>query len=153
MKPDTFMDKAIYITIIIFIFTLVFNFLMGVGVFTDEYVGGGIQIEYDNDGNQTIKEVTKSEEFEQGVIVTNLWEVVLLGGIGGVVLAIATHSTNIIGVYLFSVTFWATYLNLLDILRINNFLTGTIWGLVLIGTACVILLFIAAVIGMLSGSG
>ena len=151
MNMSTFYEKCVYLTIVIFIFTLIFNFVMGLGIFSLVVQPEGTQ--FDGNMSDYLKTATISSDYEGGFIMDHLWETVLLGSVGGLLLAIATQSTTIIGVYLFCFVFWSAFLNLISVLEVGGFLTGAMWGLVGIGTAVMGFFFIAAVIGMLSGSG
>ena len=80
-----------------------------------------------------------------------MWALVLTGaGAVGILVAWLTHSTAIIGVFIFSAAFWSSYVNTLGILNIGNFVDS---NFILIGTTVMIMIFIGAVAGMLSGSG
>jgi hypothetical protein len=151
MKLETFYEKSVYICVIIFLFTLLFNFVMELGVYTSVTQPQGLQP--GQTAEEKLKEMTKSPEYENGIVMNNIWEVVILGSVVGVGIAILTHNTSIIAVYLFCYVFWAMYVNLISILSLNNFLVGNLAVFVGIGTAGVSIVFIGAVIGMLSGSG
>jgi hypothetical protein len=146
----TFYNTCIYLTLIFFIFTLLFNFIMGMGIFTSGISGG---LEMSGDGTHLVQTATSgSNEYSGGIVMDNIWSIVLIGGIGGVGLAIATQSTAIIAVYLFSIVFWGAYTNLMSILWVGGLLDN-LAGFVYIGTGAIIFIFIAAVAGMLGGSG
>ena len=68
-------------------------------------------------------------------------------------LAILTGTTNMIGVYLFGTFFWASWVQLIGILYTFDFLSSGA-GLILVTmiTVGMTIMFIGAVIGMLSGS-
>lgn len=150
-KTESFFETCVYITIILFVFTLLFNAIMSLGIYTTLTHPSGIDL----DGNisDLIKDMTVSTQYSKGIVIENLWSVVLLGGLGGVGLAIVTQSASILGIYIFCFFFWGSYGNLLSILSIGGFLTGGLWAFVIIGTGAVTILFVAAIVGMLSGSG
>jgi len=85
-----------------------------------------------------------------GVIVVTYGAAIIGAGI----LAVLTNSTNIIGVWLFSAVFWASFLSLNGTLSIMLYgylgaASIPIFAILWIG---MIMMFIGAIIGMLSGS-
>ena len=66
-------------------------------------------------------------------------------------MAWATHSTTPIGIFVFADIFWTSYNGTVNIINIGNWATDT--GFILIVTIGMAVLFIAAIIGMLTGSG
>ena len=137
------------------IFNCAFAFATGAGFFStgtgDEpkwHAGPGVS----DDPNMTASNIMVSPDYETGVVMDNIWLIII--GTGGIAIFLAwiTHSTSIIGVYIFAFVFWASYSNIVSMLYNNNFL-GDLWGFVLIGTAGMTFIFIGAVAGMLSGSG
>jgi len=80
-----------------------------------------------------------------------LWVSVVGGGIlVAVVLSILTRSVVPIGIHIFSTVFWTAYINCNSILSTGNFIPSGFLSIFFVGT---IFLFIAALIGMLTGSG
>ena len=149
MRLNTFYQICIYITIAGILFTLSVNFVSGLGVF--EYTGeSGIQT--GENVNSSVAAFTTSNDYQDGFVMDNLWAVVLAGIAGGLVVAWLTHSTSVIGVYIFAFVFWSSYTNIVSMLYNNNFL-GELWGFIVIGTVGITFVFIGAVAGMLSGSG
>lgn len=150
MNLDTFFKKCVHICILMFFFTLIFNFIVGLGVFSGVPTPSGQVME----GNSTdlLQQATKSAQYTGGFVITNLWSVVLLGTFGAIVVAGITRSTAVIGIYLFAYVFWAMYTNLISILATGGFIDN-LAGFIAVGTAGMIAIFIAAVIGMLTGSG
>lgn len=130
-----------------FIFVLVFNFIFGLNIFSN--VSAGLPT-YGNISD--FKTVTKSPQYTGGIVMDNLWVTILLGSLGGMAIAVLLQSTSILGIYIFCFTFWAAYGNLLSILSIGGYLLP-VWGFVSIGTGIMLFIFIAAVIGMTTGSG
>jgi hypothetical protein len=83
--------------------------------------------------------------------MANLWlSVVGLGFLGAVTLAFLTKSVIPIGIHLFSTVFWTAYIKSNSILSAGDFIPGDFLAIFLIG---MIFLFIAALVGMLTGSG
>ena len=149
MRMNTFYQICIYITVVMILFTLSVNFVSAMNVFPVSTDTGIITGETTN---ETMAEFTRSEEYSDGFLMDNLWAVVLTGIAGGMVVALITHSTSIIGVYIFCFTFWSSYGNVLSMLQSNNFLSD-MWGFVMIATVGMSFIFVGAVAGMLSGSG
>ena len=134
-----------YITIAMLIFSLAINFVSASEFFPVEAETG-----FD------INESNSSDIFQilTGRSPSGIWTI-LIGAsavalVGSVVLAFLTHSTAIIGVYIFSIVFWASYMNMMWVVGIGGYVPA---GLQLIGTASLIFIWMGAIIGMLSGSG
>lgn len=73
--------------------------------------------------------------------------------VGAIVLSILTGTTNMIGIWLFGSFFWSSWVSLIGILYMFAFLT-TGAGLILVTmiTVGMSIMFVGAVIGMLSGT-
>lgn len=131
-----------YITIVLLIFTLCINFVSVSGFFPIE-AETGFDVN-DTSVNATFFSLT-------GDTTTDLWLVVLTGmGAVGIVVAWITHSTAILAVYLFSAVFWISYINMLGVTNLGNYVPGEF---IFIGTAGLVFVWMGAIIGMLSGSG
>ena len=150
---ETFFQICIMFTIGMFIFSLCVHYVSGLGLYGDTDLSQGLDI--GDDANSTIRSATKSNDYLGGIGVDVVFGLVLTGaGIAGIVVAWLTHSTAIIGVFIFSAAFWAAYLNTLGILNIGFGASSFIDpGFVLIGTAGMGMIWIGAIAGMLSGSG
>lgn len=146
---QTLFQVCLVLTISMFIFTLCVHYVSGLGIYGDTNIQGGLNP--GDDVNETIKRATQSPDRPGGFNITTMWALVLTAaGAAGILVAWLTHSTAIIGVFVFSAAFWAAYINMLGILEIGNFLDPSF---VFIGTATMSFVFIGAVAGMLSGSG
>jgi len=140
---QTLFQICIIITLSLFIFNLSVHYVSGMGIFD---TGSHSGIVPGDDGNTTFSSVTQDNTGMNGI-----WALVLTGaGLGGLVVAWMTHSTAILGVSIFSVAFWAAYLNTITILGIGNYIPE---GFLLIGTAGMGFVWAGAIAGMLSGSG
>lgn len=140
----TFFKTAIYICFILLIFTLLLNFIDSTGGFnTDLDVGTDIGSEDD-----VLNQLTG---LDSGM--STVWAVAVgAGGLIAVGLSFLTHSIVPVGIHLFSTVFWTSYTRLLSVVSgISVF--NDIEGFVLIFSVCVVFLFIAAVVGILTGSG
>ena len=76
--------------------------------------------------------------------------VVGLGLLASIGLAYLTHSVMPLGVYVFATVFWTMWIRTNMVLNTGGFVPGE---LLVILTGCVIFVFIAAVVGMFTGSG
>jgi len=131
-----------YFTIILLIFTLSVNFVSAANFFGTN-VPSGVDLNTSSE-NSTFISLT-------GESTTDLWLLVLVAaGAGGIVVAWLTHSTAILGVYLFSIIFWGSYGTMLGVTKIGNYIPA---AFLFIATAALIFVFMGAIIGMLSGSG
>jgi hypothetical protein len=139
---NTFYQVCIYITVGLVLVTLSINFVNALEIFPVEAKKGFDVAE--GDTNSTFASLTQDD-----TSMTNLWLMIITGaGIGGLLIAWFTHSPAILGVYVFSVVFWASYLNALGF--VMNYVPA---GFLLIGTVGMGFIFVGAIGGMLSGSG
>jgi len=119
------------------VFNLTWNFIYSLQAFQTTEAS---QIEYEKDPHSIFKMLTS------------------VGGMVGVLTIVAagaattfiTRSPVFIGITLFGLVFWSSYLNTLNIIKIGNYLPTEFE---LIVTTGVVFIFVGAVIGMLSGSG
>lgn len=143
----TLFQTCVIICITMIVFTLAINFVSGLGVF-ETYESG---FDSSGDTDTIFNSTTNLESDDGGSGMDALWAAVLGGaGLGAIVLAWVTRSPVIIGVYIFSAIFWASYINALSVININNWIPA---GFLLIGTVAMVFIFGGAVAGMLSGSG
>jgi len=152
MKANTFFQVCIFTCIALVIFTLSINFVSALNVF-----GVPVQMGFEpgDAANETFEDLTNvTYETQEGITLSGmdaLWMVILGGGIGiGLVVAWLTHSTAILGVFVFSSIFWASYVRSLGVLNVGGYLPG---GFILIGTVAFGFVWAGAIAGMLSGSG
>lgn len=152
----TFFQICIYITIAMVLFTLSISFVSAMGVFQTEIEAGVVAGE---DTNATMQGFTVSPDYPSGMDMTTLWGIVITASAaGGIVIAWITRSTTILGVYVFSVVFWAAYGNALSVINSMGgsepYLSGLIGlGFVSLATVGIGFIWIGAIAGMLSGSG
>lgn len=151
MELNTFFQVCVAITVGMFLFMLSLQYVSNLGIYdisgTDiGVVGGGTSPD-------KFENVTQGApgEFVGGIKMDTLWTIVLTGaGIAGLAIAWITHSTAIIGVFLFSAAFWTSYHNMVTMINPGNFIDP---NFIMIGTAAMFFVWIGAVAGMLSGSG
>jgi len=142
-STDSFYQKCIYFTVIMFIFILLVNFISALDIFGVMSMGPATG---SDPGNYLY------ETFGLDVSTTDIWGVALgIVGLTGVATYLLTQSTTIVGITIFSVVFWTGFINMYGI--IGSLFVGTLSLFLGIGFAVVLIIFIAAIIGMLSGSG
>jgi len=148
---ETFFQICVMITIMMFVFSLAVSYVSGLGIYGDVEVKQGVNIDDDSNANDTVHSVTKSPDYLGGLGVNNIFIIVLTGaGIAGLVIAWLLHSAAILGVFVFSAAFWASYGNMLSIINVGSYVDSSF---ILIGTSGMAMIWIGAVAGMLTGSG
>jgi hypothetical protein len=149
MEMTSFYQVCVYFAVGLMVFTLAISFVEELGVFGPVYPTGGMDVS----GNQSsiVQNFTKNPDSTGGF--SNVFLLAFgagtLAGIGGaVVIAIATQNATFVGVYIFSVYFWASYINALSIISFGGFLPI---GFIALFTIPIGFIFVGAVVGMLSG--
>jgi len=139
---NTFFQTCIYLCIVIIVFCIAIAFVNALDLYTDVESGPFIADEADNVFQQI-------SQFDGGM--EYVWiALVTAGGLGALVVAKMTGSTNMIGVWLFSSIFWTSYHHCISVVDINSWIPG---DFLLMFTAAFLFLWAAAIIGMLTGSG
>lgn len=148
---NTFFRYCVYISLCLIIFNLCVNFVGFLGVFDYNPVvgmgGGSASDVFNNTTN-----VASTTETSGNVLfgMDALWFTMLsVTGILSLAMVAVTRSTTPIAIYVFSAVFWTSYngtISILDDLMIPG-------DFILIGTAGMLFMWSAAVVGMLSGSG
>lgn len=125
-------------------FSLVANFVSALGIFPHT-----TDIGSSTNTSGAIGDYSTLSESE-----SSMWSIfttaTLAAGLAVAGLAYATRSITPIGIYLFGIVFWASWINMNSILGYGDFIPGDLLTVVTIG---VMFVFIAAVVGMLTGSG
>ena len=149
MDMNNFYQVCVYISVSLMVFTLVISFLGGLGVFGPLSPDWGL----DTSGNQSniVGNFTQNPDQEGGF--GNAWLIVfggstVLAAAGAIGIAIATQNATFVGVYIFSIYFWASYLNAVSIISFGGFLP---LGFIVLFTVPVGFVFVGAIVGMLSG--
>jgi len=139
---STFFQTTIYICILIIILTLTINFLNGLDLYTN--VNTGISVS--GPANNVFQVITGfSGGFEY------IWlSLLTAAGLGALVVAKLTQSTNMIGVWLFSGVFWTSYNKCISVVNVSDWIPTEF---ILIFTVALLFLWAASIIGMLTGSG
>jgi len=146
---NTLFQVCIRLTIIMFILTLSIQYVDGMGIYSSTPISEGM---VDGDtSDDAYNRATESPENEEGFPMSLMWASVFAGaGSVGLVVSYFTRSPAILGVFVFSGAFWASYINTLSVLNIGNYIDT---GFIAIGTAAMFFIWSGAVAGMLSGSG
>ena len=127
-----------------FIFILSFNFIIALDIFGAVALG---PVTGSDPGNYT------QTVFSIPISITDLWTYAFGAAVFGAIgIAIATGSMTAVGIYLFSITFWTGFINMWSVFS-SLFIGTTMIMFLGIGFAIVLIVFIAAIVGMLSGSG
>ena len=162
MITDTFFQICIYFCICMLIFGLSASFI----AMSDFYTTSQelpVAVNITKTGNQTIADITSPnrdkelniEDEKEDYTFNTIWDILYGAGaaaiLGTILLAALFKDVKIIGVWIFGVVFWAAFWNLLTILSIGGTIVPA--GIITIITGAVGVIFIAAVVGMLTGSG
>jgi hypothetical protein len=109
---------------------------------------GGLQI---TDTNSALSVLTGLDD----PTMNGIWGIATgIGAIAAIGLAWITHSIIPVGIYLFSLVFWTAYLNAWSVISYGGFLDSSPGPeFLLIATIGILFIFIAAIVGMLTGSG
>jgi len=152
MKDSTvnsLFQVCVRLTVIMFVLTLCIQYVDGMNIYSDTPVVQGV-IEGDG-SNETYSKATESPENSGGFPISIMWASVFAGaGSIGLLVSWLTRSPSMLGVFVFSAAFWASYANTLGVLNIGNYVD---LGFIAIGTAAMFFIWSGAVAGMLSGSG
>ena len=139
---NTFFRICIFICLSLIVFNVVFALVDGLGAFPHEKGKPGPEFDESN----VLSHITK---LDGGMEI--IWlGVTTLSFLGVVVLAAVTHSVIPIGLHLFSTVFWTSWIHTQSIISYGGFVPVDIVTVFFVGTLFV---FIAAVIGILTGGG
>jgi len=138
---NSFFRICIYYCLGLLVFTLLFNVVSITGAF-DMSPAPGIQVSSTED---SLGELTTLETPNMGY----LWGLVAFGAASGLVIGWITKSIVPLGISIFGTVFWASFIHTHSILSMGGFIPGE---LLLIFTVCTVLIFVAALVGMLTGS-
>ena len=143
----TFFETCIYICICLIVFTLAVNFIHTTLAFP---ATGNI-------GQQTSDTSTALSAFTglDNTYMNSIWGIATgVGAIAAIGLAWITHSISPVGIYLYSLVFWTSYIRAWAIISYGHFFEATEGiAFILIFTVAIMFIFIASIIGMLTGSG
>jgi len=149
---NTFLQICIYLAISLTIFTLCINFVSMLGVFgTGIETGVGV-------GSDTPSIFTDISGFSGGV--EGIWLIVTtVTGILAVGVAILMHSAIPVGAYILSVVFWTSYSRCISVINVPTEAGATLFAaepmsyFLIIATVGMLFIWIAAIVGIFTGSG
>jgi len=124
------------------IFTLVLSYVQSTGAFPVSGTGG-------QEISSTGEVLEQTTALETGNM-NYLWGIVIGGIAAGLVAGWITHSIIPTGVFIFGGVFWASFINTHSILSYGGWIPG---DFLMIFTVGAVFIFIAACVGMLTGSG
>ena len=146
MELSNYFRLAVYFCLIMIIFTLAVDFVSSLGIFTP--VDSGVDL------TTPATDVAGRSSGIFGLLsptigsMASFWAILLtLEGIGAIVVAKLVGSTNIIGVYLFSVTFWGAFIRCLTVVNIGSYLPIEFITMFVVG---IFFVWIASVISMMT---
>jgi hypothetical protein len=140
---NTFFRICVMFILLMLTFSLVINFLSSTGAFPHT-TGGVSGIDEPEDALSVFTGLSDPTMSAIFLGVTGL------AFIAAVALAYLTKSIIPIGLHLFGTIFWASWVSMLSIFSFGGYMPG---DLLLIFTVGVMFVFIAAVVGILTGSG
>lgn len=161
MRTDTLFQICIYFCACMFIFNLSVSFVSAAGFYDGSY-GSGFQPSNTTDDTITnvssgadLKLTEDDDTISPGLNFGDVWELIVYGSVAGGAVAILLSwffkDARILGVYAFGVFFWAAYLNMLSVTSFAGFIPGS--GFELIFHGAMTMIFIGAVVGIITGSG
>lgn len=140
---NTFFRICVMICLLMLTFSLVANFVDGLGIFPNT---SNIGVDVDDTGD-ALSKLTGLKDANMNAIFVG---VTGLTFIGAVALAALTRTITPIGLHIFGLVFWTSWLRMNSILGYGGYIPE---DLLIVGTVGVMFIFIAAVVGMLTGSG
>ena len=145
---NTFFRICIFICIGIIIFTLSVNFVNSLE--TEDGVKA-FPVEYETKSNITNDNILSELTGLTDPNMNFVWLLVTsAGALVAVGVGIFTQSITPVGIYLFGNVFWTSWIRMFAVVNVGGMLPETFTFIFLAGSVFV---FIAAVIGMLTGSG
>ena len=140
---NSFFRITIYFSIALVVFSLSINFIDGLAAFPIE-TEMGPQI---NNTDDALAALTKLDDPN----MNSIFLLVTTGaGIVAVALAALTRSVVPIGIYVYGAVFWTSWIRAQSILSFGGYMPG---DFLLIFTVGVMFIFIASIIGLLTGGG
>ena len=143
-----FFRLCIYICLSLIAFTLVINFIDSTSAF-DTKVDSGIQVTDEQGSMNIISVFTNTEDDTMNSVWLLAVGSTLVGAVG---LAFLTRSIVPVGIHLFSTIFWTSYIRAMSVIYAGGFVDN-VSGLILVFTVVILFIFIAAIVGILTGGG
>ena len=146
----TYYQTCVGICVAVIIFSMSISFVDAMNVFPTHAGFGGLSGQNTTD---KVKNLTYT-----GWTMNDAFNLFTVGGsiaalAGAVFLIFISHSPAILGAYLFTVVFWASFLRMTGVLLLAGFLGGSVGAFFGIFTVIISVIFIGAVIGMFTGNG
>lgn len=144
-KPprSTFFSIAITMTLIMLAFSLIANFLAGIGAFP-HLSGMGVQSGQTRD---VLSQITGLDDPNMNSIFLGVTTLTL---VGVVLLAWALKTMIPIGLYFFGLIFWTSWIHMTSSFAIGGYIPNELLTIITIGAVFV---FIGGIIGYIGGSG
>jgi len=140
---NTFFHACVGFILLMLTFSLVANFVDGIGAFPHS-AEIGPDIDSTDSALSTLTGLSSPS-------MNTIWlGVTGLTFLGAVALCYLTHSIVPIGLHLFSLVFWTSWIRMSSILSYGGYIPD---NLILVFTVGVMFVFIAAIVGILTGSG
>jgi len=124
------------------VFTLLFGLVNATGAFGITS-GPGSSI---GDTDEVLGDISTLETPNMNYLIG----LVVAGTAIGIGVGYITSSLVPVGISIFGSVFWASFINMHTVLSIGGYIPGEILTIITIGT---VLVFVAAIIGMITGSG
>lgn len=141
---NSFFRLCVMFILLMLTFSFVANFVSALGIFPHTAGMGISGVDSAEDALPVLTDL--SDPSMAGIFLG----ATALTFIGAVALAFLTRSITPIGIHIFGVIFWASWINMLGLFSYGGYIPGEF---LLIFTVGVMFVFIAAVVGMLTGSG
>ena len=142
---NTFFRICVYICLGLILFTLAINLVVSTGAFPVSGTSGPNI----TSTNSSLSVLTGLDDPS----INTIWlTVTTLGGIAAIGLVWISHSIVPIGLYLFSTVFWTSYIRAWSVIGYGQFLSD-IPEFMLLFTVAILFVFIAAIVGILTGGG
>jgi len=140
---NSFFRIAVMICMLLLVFTMVANFIQGLNAFPVEGSPGVDVSSTDN----ALSSLTGLDNPNMNYVFLGVTSLALLGTIA---LAYFTRSMIPIGLFFFGEVFWTSWIRFTSVFSYGGYIPG---DFILIFTVGVMFIFIAAVIGLLTGGG
>jgi len=141
---NSFFRICVMFILLMLAFSLIANFVGSMGMFPNV---SGIGAEGVEGSNDALAKFTGLEDPNMQALFLG---VTGLTFIGACALAFLTKTITPIGIHIFGAVFWASWINMLSIFSYGGYVPG---DFLIVFTVGVMFVFIAAIVGMLTGSG
>lgn len=147
---ETFFQLCIIGTLALLAVTLCINFVSAAEIYPSGSVNSGV--ETGETPSDTILDLIEKDSEGTHITSLGLWSIVGVGTltITGVIAVLTGGNTQLMGGWIFSAIFWASWTNLMVITEIGSWIPA---GLILIMTVLAVPIFIGGLIGIFSGAG